>query len=218
MDLDQSQSQMQFAVGFSPSLIRNTALALKEFSTATAERKSEIASEFFGEQVTVNNNSNKKRKASQEQEEEETQEEKALIQPQEEEKENNKKKDSDGNNIECYQCTDTFQRCECCKKNYMCGSCIDQGIELEEWLTVDGVCTKCKERVCRDCITICYSCCNNSQESKELCKTCTVYTKVDCEYHDWYVCKKEHEGDDDDADTAGCGQCKANKNYHLRMS
>jgi hypothetical protein len=83
-------------------------------------------------------------------------------------------------------------------------------IYLEDWLSIDGVCSRCLKNGCSECLGVCYVCCNKGRYDV-ICKKCqhpNELVKV-CKCG-WLSCKKHNKKE--------CGQCKANRNYNSKYS
>ena len=99
---------------------------------------------------------------------------------------------------ECYNYSPIVRKgCSSCEEG-MCQKCMEESktYNLAGRITTGNKCTGCGGVVCRHCVRVCYECAS----SPMMCKKCSVYVKVDCPYHIWYVCEN-HVKD------AKCGEC-----------
>ena len=100
--------------------------------------------------------------------------------------------------IECF-CGEEWDRCHICRTPICNDHTGKAGYALEEWLSVDLTCDKCKQVTCPNCLFICYDCLNEGDLGNTLCINCKdpQLIVVPCSHHRWMTCGK-HQNDDDE--------------------
>ena len=107
----------------------------------------------------------------------------------------------------------SMKKCQHCEEYCICKKCANEKYyAYYEWVTVSHICDRCKKLLCRDCTVFCYTCANEGEDFEVLCIECAnldsdeaVLENIDCQYHEWLVCKKHP--------VKTCGECRSNKNY-----
>ena len=121
---------------------------------------------------------------------------------------------------------DGYILCDICQSEIFISSSSfeeENGVELinvgpgDTCFMVPRQCPKCQKKGCSRCMLICNYCLSwdyMSYTAKEIvCYECVEDTlTLGCEIHSWYVCEKHKNK------KSKCGVCRANRNYHLRMS
>lgn len=149
--------------------------------------------------------------------------------------------------VKCICCEESFDienttQCECCENNFLCNHCKDSEYDLEEWLQINLKCEICEKIVCHECLITCYDCANDDEMNEIVCMDCKPknLVQIDCDFHEWWTCGKHKNDSDRDSDDGNdgndndnqennvknkngdvsneCGQCRANRSYHLRYS
>lgn len=102
--------------------------------------------------------------------------------------------------------------CEICNTLYCCECSNMDIVDLNEWLSIESTCSKCKRTSCQQCISACHTCANWGNQTPTVCNECSMLTSIKCKYHVWDICDQCH------AFNFSCGQCDANARYAQRAS